>query len=95
MSWNLRLAADIWRRGGRRLRNRFRLKRLEPARGPLQLEYLEERTLLAAGAWSTLTNSAPSSIGTMLLLTDGSVMAQGAGQSSQSGADDGRQRERR
>ena len=47
MSWNLRLAAAIWRTGGRRLRNRFRLKRLEPARGSLQLEYLEERTLLS------------------------------------------------
>jgi hypothetical protein len=45
----------------------------------LQLETLEERNLLDAGTWTSLTNLAPTQIGTMHLLTDGTVMAQGDG----------------
>src|SRR5208282_2380495 len=54
----------------------------KPKRGPrrpiLELEALELRTL-PAGIWTQLTNLAPSTIGTMLLLPDGTVMAQGGG----------------
>ena len=46
-------------------------RRLAP---PLQVESLEGRNLLSAGAWTPL--SAPAPVGTMLLLSDGSVMAQ-------------------
>jgi hypothetical protein len=44
------------------------------------LELLEDRTLLSS-AWAPLANSAPSSTGTgtMMLLTDGTVMVQGGG----------------
>jgi hypothetical protein len=50
-----------------------------PARKcPLGLEILEAREVPAAG-WTALANTAPSSIGTMELLTDGTVLAQGAG----------------
>jgi hypothetical protein len=44
----------------------------------LTLEALEGRVLLT-GTWTKLTNLAPESIGTMLLLSDGTVMAQGGG----------------
>jgi hypothetical protein len=47
----------------------------------LQLEGLEARELLT-GTWATLANLAPGGTGTMLLLSDGSVMAEGSGQSS-------------
>jgi len=42
------------------------------------LELLEDRTLLASN-WTALTNAAPAAIGTMMLLTNGTVMAQEAG----------------
>jgi hypothetical protein len=44
----------------------------------LNLEVLEDRTVPAAG-WTALAHNAPASIGTMELLTDGTVLAQGAG----------------
>src|SRR3954465_11737759 len=47
----------------------------------LVCEQLETRTLLSS--WTALTNSAGSAIGTMELLTDGTVMAQRAGVSNQ------------
>jgi hypothetical protein len=49
----------------------------------LHLELLESRELLS-GFWTPLATAAPSSdgIGTMLLLSDGTVMAQGGGSSS-------------
>ncbi|MFO0939199.1 MAG: cadherin domain-containing protein [Pirellulales bacterium] len=43
----------------------------------LRSEQLEERDLFAV--WTPLTNVAPDAIGTMMLLTDGTVMAQGGG----------------
>ncbi len=43
------------------------------------MEALEGRQLLTGGTWTSLTNFAPSSTGTMTLLTDGSVMVQGGG----------------
>jgi hypothetical protein len=42
------------------------------------LELLEDRTLLASN-WTALTNPAPNAVGTMMLLTNGTVMAQEAG----------------
>jgi hypothetical protein len=45
-------------------------------RRPPQVEALEERTLLT-GSWTPLNNLAPSVAGTMMLLSDGTVMAQG------------------
>jgi hypothetical protein len=45
---------------------------------PLALEPLEDRMLLT-GTWTPLAQAAPEAIGTMLLLSDGTVMAQGAG----------------
>src|SRR5262249_55224877 len=50
-------------------------------RAALAVEWLEDRRLLA-GSWSTLTNLAPSSTGTMMLLTDGTVLAQQSGVSN-------------
>jgi hypothetical protein len=44
----------------------------------LHLEQLEARELLT-GSWTGLTNLAPDNIGTMMLLSDGTVMAQNAG----------------
>ena len=58
---------------------RRRRRTIRPSRPP-QLEGLEARTLLT-GTWSVLSNT-HSALGTMLLLTDGTVMAQGAGQSN-------------
>ena len=53
-----------------------------PSRPPrrLALELLESRDLLS-GTWTTLANLPPSSngTGTMMLLTDGTVMVQGGG----------------
>ena len=48
----------------------------------LQLEELEARNLLS-GFWTPLNSFAPNSTGTMMLLTDGTVMAQGGGVSKQ------------
>src|SRR5207245_1057681 len=42
-------------------------------------ERLEPRRMLTGGTWVAMNNTAPASLGTMMLLTDGSVMAQGAG----------------
>jgi hypothetical protein len=48
-----------------------------PRRRP-QVEQLEERNLLTApGTWAALNNLAPTQIGTMHLMTDGTVIAQG------------------
>jgi hypothetical protein len=47
----------------------------------LQLEGLEARDLLS-GTWSTLANLAPAGTGTMMLLPNGTVMAEGPGQTS-------------
>ena len=56
---------------------RSRMGRTAPRVG---VELLEGRTLLASGSnWTALTNLAPTSLGTMMLLTDGTVMAEGAG----------------
>jgi hypothetical protein len=41
------------------------------------VEQLETRLVLTGGQWAQLANDAPNGIGTMLLLADGSVMAQG------------------
>jgi hypothetical protein len=51
-----------------------------PARR-LHLEALERRELLS-GNWALLTNAAPGNVGTMMLLSDGTVMAQQAGVSN-------------
>jgi hypothetical protein len=51
-----------------RLKNRSKRTRLE-------VEQLESRNLLN-GKWTALTNPAPDELGTMMLLTDGTVMAQ-------------------
>jgi hypothetical protein len=45
---------------------------------PVALEELEPRNL-PAGTWIQLTNLAPGGIGTMMLLSDGTVMAQEGG----------------
>src|SRR5262249_10335493 len=57
-------------RGRDRLPGRFRRR---PA-----LEGLEPRIALS-GTWTPLVNPAPGAIGTMMLLSDGTVMAQGGG----------------
>src|SRR5262249_27630260 len=50
------------------------------ARVRLSVECLEDRTLMTIGTWSALNNLAPEAIGTMMLLTDGTVMGQGGGE---------------
>ena len=54
-------------------------RRPSPARRRLALEELETRNLPQAGTWTLLTNPAPVGIGTMMLLSDGTVMAQEGG----------------
>src|SRR5262249_17785753 len=66
-------------------RRRFQMRRgaarrAERQNRPLTLEHLESRDLLS-GVWTPLVNTAPASIGTMMLLTDGTVMAEAGGQS--------------
>jgi hypothetical protein len=58
-----------------------------PERRP-QLEILEGRTLPASGPWTALTNLTPSSngTGTMMLLSDGTVMVNGGGSATESSA---------
>src|SRR5947209_6222127 len=63
------------RRTGKNRRNRGQAARRRTAR-PL-VEHLETRLVMTAGQWAQLANDAPDGIGTMLLMTDGSVMAQG------------------
>src|SRR5882757_2159419 len=55
-----------------------RRSRTERTSRRVTVEPLEGRTLLASN-WTALTNLAPARIGTMMLLTDGTVMAQGGG----------------
>jgi hypothetical protein len=45
------------------------------------LESLEDR-IVPVGTWTALTNLAPEAIGTMMLLSDGTVMAEGNGQTN-------------
>src|SRR6516165_8441065 len=47
-------------------------------RRSLAVEALEGRVLLS-GTWSALAHTAPGGVGTMLLLSDGTVMAQNGG----------------
>ena len=63
--------------GRRSARRAATKRRATPVRG---LEQLETRTLLT-GTWTNLTNLAPSSTGTMMLLSDGTVMVQAGGTS--------------
>jgi hypothetical protein len=65
----LRNLLDSRSRSGRKLRF---------CSSPLRLEELETRTVLS-GTWTALAHAAPSGIGTMFLLSDGTVMAQGSG----------------
>ena len=58
-----------WRQ--RQARNSTRVPAAE-----LEIEVLESR-VLPAGTWTDLTNLAPALTGTMLLLTDGTVLVQG------------------
>jgi autotransporter-associated beta strand protein len=71
--------------GKGRLRKHKRNRGNLPGRSPerLQLEHLERRDLLS-GTWTALTNLAPTSAGisTMMLLSDGTIMAQGGGDNS-------------
>jgi SdrD B-like domain/Kelch motif len=64
---------------------KFRGARSGPVRSvrrtQLQVEVLEDRNLMT-GAWSTLAHLAPAATGTMMLLSDGTVLAQGPNQSS-------------
>src|SRR5207253_2419573 len=57
-------------------RSRKAMKSARPLTRRLSLEPLEDRCLLA-GTWTPLVNAPPTSVGTMLLLTDGTVMAHG------------------
>ncbi len=68
-----RLLLNLWRsgRGGHQRRTH------RPQSRPLKLEQLESRNLLS-GTWTGLTNPLGES-GTMILLTDGTVMVQGGG----------------
>jgi hypothetical protein len=61
-----------WHRASRRRPRPGRASR------PLAVESLETRAV-PAGTWTTLARLAPEAIGTMLLLSDGTVMAQGGG----------------
>src|SRR4051812_38852101 len=60
-------------------RNRERMGRRHMAQP--RFEQLETR-VVPAGTWTAFTNLAPGGVGTMMLLSDGSVMAQGSGVSN-------------
>jgi hypothetical protein len=62
---------------GQRSSNKNRRRLTRPV-ARLQLEELEKRELLS-GFWTQLTNNAPGGLGTMMLLSDGTVMAQNGG----------------
>jgi hypothetical protein len=89
MSW---LISNLWQRlwqgrafrGGRRRPHKDK-KRADRSAARLRLEQLEDRTLLT-GTWTLLANNpgASTNIGTMMLLSDGTVMAQQSGQASNS-----------
>src|SRR5579884_2173952 len=59
-------------------RQRRALDRSKPRTARLAVNPLERRELLT-GVWTAFTNTAPGGVGTMMLLSDGSVMAQKAG----------------
>jgi hypothetical protein len=63
---------------GRHSPRKGKRQRGRTVRERLRIEEFETRTLLT-GSWTGLTNLAPDSIGTMMLLSDGTVMAQSAG----------------
>src|SRR5262249_397678 len=65
----------------RRLRPHRRRRQAERPPRRLRLEALEERCLLV-GSWAPVANLAPDAIGTMMLLTDGTVLAQDSSFSS-------------
>jgi len=67
----------------RHLRRRTRTRRSTRVQvASTAIEALEPRRLLT-GTWTALTNPAPSGSGTMLLLSDGTVMVQGGGITNQ------------
>jgi hypothetical protein len=70
-----------FRADGRRVPQAGRRRR-QPSTVSLRLESLERRDV-PAGTWTAFTNPAPQGIGTMMLLSDGSVLAQGAGVTNQ------------
>jgi hypothetical protein len=57
------------------------VKRTGVMRSRLHLESLEDR-IVPVGTWTALSNLAPEAIGTMMLLSDGTVMAEGNGQTT-------------
>src|SRR5438105_1066880 len=59
-------------------RQRRRAHPVRRRRRPLELETLERRDV-PAGTWTPLANLAPSGAGSMMLLTDGTVLMQGGG----------------
>src|SRR5262249_27475003 len=67
---------DRVRRGTHRSRLAHQTRRPRSITRP-RVESLEPRALLA-GTWTALSSPAPASIGTMELLSDGTVMASGA-----------------
>jgi len=58
-----------------RARSRQQPKPFNRPGAPIYVECLEQRQLLS-GTWTQLTHNAPGGVGTMLLLPDGSVLAQ-------------------
>jgi hypothetical protein len=77
----LSLFDQTCRQAGRWLGQPKRGRKRRTSRNSRRLvtEQLETRTLMTTGTWGTLANLAPSSTGTMLLLSDGTVMAEGGG----------------
>ena len=64
-----------------RSKNKSRSRHAVPGAVRHAVEQLESRTLFT-GTFTALTNLAPAGIGTMYLMTDGTVMAQGGGGTS-------------
>src|SRR5262249_42994388 len=64
-----------------RARRRRRTKTPARRKPPLHIEEFETR-VVPAGTWTAFTNPAPGGVGTMLLASDGSIMAQQAGVSN-------------
>src|SRR6516225_9009518 len=71
--WSKRVVASVFQ-GKEPFRKSKRPRQCRGAERP-RLEQLETR-FLPAGTWSAVTNLAPGPIGTMMLLPDGTVMAQ-------------------
>jgi len=81
-TWSQRVFFRWWEGKSRLRKNRSRSWQRGPVSERPRVESLERRDLLS-GTWTLLTHAPSTNIGPMILLSDGNVMAQQAGTTSQ------------